>query len=111
MMRYLPYFSAHIGKRLKFFFFYVFMSTLIFIILFQIDEDKFAICGVHLPNSEDFAGYNEVQISVALGFVAHLVEMIAYFLHIPPRYPILHAGSRSKVIDHIAEKIPDKERE
>ncbi|XP_046675744.1 UV radiation resistance-associated protein-like [Homalodisca vitripennis] len=77
----------------------------------QMGDDKFAICGVHLPNSEDFAGHDEVMISVALGFVAHLIQMIAYFLHIPLRYPILHAGSRSRVIDHITEKIPDKERE
>uniref|UniRef100_A0A1B6LN57 UV radiation resistance-associated gene protein n=1 Tax=Graphocephala atropunctata TaxID=36148 RepID=A0A1B6LN57_9HEMI len=77
----------------------------------QMSDDKFAICGVHLPNSEDFGGHDEVMVSVALGFVAHLVQMIAYFLHVPLRYPILHAGSRSKVVDHITEKIPDKERE
>ncbi|XP_054285194.1 UV radiation resistance-associated protein-like [Macrosteles quadrilineatus] len=77
----------------------------------QIGDDKFAICGVHLPNSEDFAGHDEIMISVALGFVAHLVQMIAYFLHVPLRYSIVHAGSRSKIIDHITDKIPDKERE
>jgi hypothetical protein len=52
-----------------------------------------------------------MMISVALGFVAHLVQMMAYFLNIPTRYPIRHFGSRSKVVDHITDKIPDKERE
>lgn len=51
------------------------------------------------------------MISVALGFVAHLIQMIAYFLNVPLRYPIVFAGSRSKIIDHIIEDIPEKDRE
>lgn len=74
-------------------------------------DNKYTICGVHLPNSEDFAGSDEVVISVALGFVAHLVQMISIFLQVPLRYPIIHVGSRSKIVDHVAEKIPDKDRE
>lgn len=72
---------------------------------------KHTICGVNLPNSEDFAGHDEVMISTALGFVAHLIQMISIFLQLPLRYPINHFGSRSKIVDHIAEKIPDKDRE
>jgi hypothetical protein len=74
-------------------------------------NNKYTICGVHLPNSEDFAGNDEVMISVALGFVVHLVQMISIFLQLPLRYPIIHFGSRSKIVDHVAEKIPDKDRE
>lgn len=77
----------------------------------QMPNNKYTICGVHLPNSEDFAGNDEVMISVALGFVAHLVQMISIFLQVPLRYPITHFGSRSKIVDHVAEKIPDKDRE
>lgn len=77
----------------------------------QMPDNKHTICGVHLPNSEDFAGNDEVMISVALGFVAHLVQMISIFLQVPLRYPIIHFGSRTKIVDHIAEKIPDKDRE
>jgi len=73
----------------------------------QMPNNKYTICGVHLPNSEDFAGNDEVMISVALGFVAHLVQMISIFLQVPLRYPIIHFGSRSKIVDHVAEKIPD----
>ncbi|XP_023711583.1 UV radiation resistance-associated gene protein isoform X2 [Cryptotermes secundus] len=77
----------------------------------QMPDNKYTICGVHLPNSEDFAGSDEVMISVALGFVAHLVQMISIFLQVPLRYPVIHFGSRSKIVDHVVEKIPDKDRE
>lgn len=73
--------------------------------------EKFAICGVHLPNSEDFAGHDDVQISVALGFVTHVIQMISVFLQVPLRYPVIHFGSRSRIIDHITDTIPDSERE
>lgn len=77
----------------------------------QESKNKFTIAGVHLPNSEDFAGHEENTISVALGYVAHVVQMISIFLQVPLRYPIIHFGSRSRMVDHIADKIPDNDRE
>ncbi|XP_075213381.1 UV-resistance associated gene [Lycorma delicatula] len=77
----------------------------------QVSGAKYTICGVHLPNSEDFAGVDECMISVALGFVTHLLQMISFFLHVPLRYPLFHFGSRSRVVDHISNEISDKERE
>ncbi|KAK7575835.1 hypothetical protein V9T40_012121 [Parthenolecanium corni] len=74
-------------------------------------DSKYTICGVHLPNSEDFVGVNETSLNVALGFTAHLVEMLSLIIDIPLRYPVIHLGSRSKIVDHIADKIPDKDRE
>lgn len=74
-------------------------------------DGQYTIRGVHLPDSEDFNGKDELMISVALGFVAHLVQMMAYFLNVPTRYPVCHFGSRSKIIDHIIDTIPDKDRE
>ncbi len=74
-------------------------------------DGKYTICGIHLPNSEDLSNADDVSVSVALGFVAHLVQMVSIFLQIPLRYPIIHFGSRSKIIDHISDKIPDRERE
>lgn len=56
-------------------------------------------------------GRDETMISVALGYVCHLVTMIAYFLHVPLRYPTVHAGSRSKIYDHFLSTIPDSDRE
>ncbi|BES88757.1 UV radiation resistance associated [Nesidiocoris tenuis] len=77
----------------------------------ELPDGKMTICDVYLPNSEDFDGKDELMISVALGFVAHLAQMMAYFLNIPTRYPIIHFGSRSKIVDHIIDTIPDKDRE
>lgn len=51
------------------------------------------------------------MLSVALGNVAHLVYMIANFLELPLRYPVLVKGSRSSVIDVVTDKLADKERE
>uniref|UniRef100_A0A2S2QRN7 UV radiation resistance-associated protein n=1 Tax=Sipha flava TaxID=143950 RepID=A0A2S2QRN7_9HEMI len=73
-------------------------------------NENISICDVHLPNSENFDGCNDIQLSVALGYVAHLTLMISYFLNIPLRYPINHIGSRSKIIDHISLDMQDRER-
>ncbi|XP_043260871.1 UV radiation resistance-associated protein [Colletes gigas] len=77
----------------------------------QNGNGKFRIHNVHLPDSEDLELSNDTEVAVALGFVAHTTQMIANFLNIPTRYPIIHYGSRSKVIDHIKENLPDNERQ
>jgi len=77
----------------------------------EVPNKGFTICNVHLPNSEDFAGQDEVMIAVALGYVTHLVSMIAQILDVPLRYAVRHLGSRSKITDHIVDKLPDKDRE
>ncbi|XP_046402166.1 uncharacterized protein LOC124168097 [Ischnura elegans] len=71
----------------------------------------YTICGVKLPNSEDFGPRDEVMVSVALGYVAHAIQMISIFLHVPLRYPVAHLGSRSRISDLVTDKIPDGERE
>lgn len=76
----------------------------------EVSPEKYTICGVHLPNSEDFAGHDDLQVSIALGFVTHVVQMISVFLQIPLRYPVVHFGSRSKIVDQITD-ISDSERE
>lgn len=64
-----------------------------------------------MPDSEELELSNDTQVAVALGFVAHTTQMIAIFLNVPTRYPIIHYGSRSKVIDHITESLPDNDRQ
>ncbi|XP_067121613.1 UV radiation resistance-associated protein [Centruroides vittatus] len=75
------------------------------------DKKSFSICGVFLPDSEDFAGRDEKMLSVALGYVCHIISMMSHFLNVPLRYPVHHFGSRSTIIDHITDKISIKERE
>ncbi|XP_056417158.1 UV radiation resistance-associated gene protein isoform X2 [Hyla sarda] len=76
-----------------------------------LDQKDYFICGVKLPNSEDFQAKDDGSVAVALGYTAHLVSMISFFLQIPMRYPILHKGSRSAIKDNINDKLTEKERE
>ncbi|XP_012059407.1 PREDICTED: UV radiation resistance-associated gene protein [Atta cephalotes] len=83
-------------------------------LIYPIKQDsigKFRINDVYLPDSEELELSNDTQVAVALGFVAHTTQMIANFLNVPTRYPIVHYGSRSKVIDHITENLPDNDRQ
>ncbi|KAM9321602.1 UV radiation resistance-associated gene protein [Gastrophryne carolinensis] len=75
------------------------------------DPKDYFICGVKLPNSEDFQAKDDGTVAVALGYTAHLVSMISFFLQVPLRYPILHKGSRSAIKDNINDKLTEKERE
>ncbi|NWY00748.1 UVRAG protein, partial [Nothoprocta ornata] len=75
------------------------------------DQKDYFVCGVKLPNSEDFQAKDDGSIAVALGYTAHLVSMISYFLQVPLRYPIIHKGSRSTIKDNINDKLTEKERE
>ncbi|KAM4047121.1 UV radiation resistance-associated gene protein isoform 2-T2 [Anomaloglossus baeobatrachus] len=76
-----------------------------------LDQKDYFICGVKLPNSEDFQAKDDGSVAVALGYTAHLVSMISFFLQVPLRYPILHKGSRSAIKDNINDKLTEKERE
>ncbi|XP_069046081.1 UV radiation resistance-associated gene protein isoform X1 [Lepisosteus oculatus] len=75
------------------------------------NQTDYVICGVKLPNSEDFQAKDDGSVAVALGYTAHLVLMISCFLQIPLRYPVIHKGSRSSIKDTITDKLSEKERE
>nr|XP_045748646.1 UV radiation resistance-associated gene protein [Mirounga angustirostris] len=77
----------------------------------QNEHKDYFVCGVKLPNSEDFQAKDDGSIAVALGYTAHLVSMISFFLQVPLRYPIIHKGSRSTIKDNINDKLTEKERE
>ncbi|XP_037126416.1 UV radiation resistance-associated gene protein isoform X1 [Syngnathus acus] len=75
------------------------------------NPSDYVICGVKLPNSEDFQAKDDGSLAVALGYTAHLVLMISCFLQIPLRYPVIHKGSRSSIRDTITDRLTEKERE
>ncbi|XP_055004356.1 UV radiation resistance-associated gene protein isoform X2 [Boleophthalmus pectinirostris] len=75
------------------------------------NQTDYVICGVKLPNSEDFQAKDDGSVAVALGYTAHLVLMISCFLQIPLRYPVIHKGSRSSIKDTITDRLTEKERE
>ncbi|GAB6021163.1 hypothetical protein CHUAL_003793 [Chamberlinius hualienensis] len=77
----------------------------------HIPDKGYSIGGVCLPDSESFIGKDDTMLSVALGYVAHLIIMVSQFLNIPLRYPILYMGTRSRIYDHMLSSISDSERE
>ena len=93
-----------------------------------IEGKKYHINGVHLPNSDYLHGklifenmphisFSDViecpmnDLQIALGYVSHILMMCASFLQVPLRYPIVHFGSRSTIIDHITPTVPHTKRE
>uniref|UniRef100_A0A8K9WUE1 UV radiation resistance associated gene n=1 Tax=Oncorhynchus mykiss TaxID=8022 RepID=A0A8K9WUE1_ONCMY len=87
------------------------LSELSYIYPIDANQSDYVICGVKLPNSEDFQAKDDGSVAVALGYTAHLVLMISCFLQIPLRYPVIHKGSRSSIKDTITDKLSEKERE
>lgn len=49
-----------------------------------------------------YDGQNDELIATALGFTAHLVSMLAYYLEIPLRYPTIPMGSRAMIRDVVS---------
>lgn len=76
----------------------------------ETQDSKLCICGVHLPNSEQFQGQDDMRNSVALGYTCHLVLMMSQILDFPLRYPMEHNSSRSTITDHIHSKLTDKDK-
>ncbi|XP_027887137.1 UV radiation resistance-associated gene protein [Xiphophorus couchianus] len=76
-----------------------------------VNQSDYVICGVKLPNSDDFQAKDDGSVAVALGYTAHLVLMISCFLQLPLRYPVIHKGSRSSIKDTITDRLTEKERE
>lgn len=63
----------------------------------------FTINGIHLPDAESYGETQSsaIDISIALGYVAHCVLIISCILNVPIRNPIKHEGSRSRIMDSI----------
>ncbi|RKP10474.1 UV radiation resistance protein and autophagy-related subunit 14-domain-containing protein [Thamnocephalis sphaerospora] len=61
----------------------------------------FTICDTRLPNSM-FADCKPEVVATALGYTCHLANMIAYYLRVPVKFPMVAMCSRSYVIDPLA---------
>ncbi len=59
-------------------------------------DSCYSIAGIPLPNS-DFTGCDEEEIAAALGYVAHVLTLVARWFAVPLRYPIVLMASRSVV--------------
>ncbi|KAG5588506.1 hypothetical protein H5410_048940 [Solanum commersonii] len=69
-----------------------------------LDHGSLTIAGLHLTvftKMSFFTDKKEVQRSAtALGYVAHVVTLIASYLQVPLRYPLRFGGSRSYIRDY-----------
>lgn len=61
------------------------------------DRKGYSICDIHLPNKDNFEGHDETMISVAFGYVCHLLLLISEFLDISMRFPLKYFGSKSTI--------------
>lgn len=75
------------------------------------ENGYYTINNILLPDAESYSDalLSSTEISIALGYVAHAVLIIARILNIPLRNPIRHEGSRSKIIDNI-KMLPPTDR-
>ncbi|KAF8460481.1 UV radiation resistance protein and autophagy-related subunit 14-domain-containing protein [Kalaharituber pfeilii] len=61
----------------------------------------FTICGLYLPNTE-YEDQSDETIAAALGYTAHLVYLLSFYLRVYLRYPIQPMGSNSFIRDPIS---------
>lgn len=67
----------------------------------------FTICGYHLPNS-NFEDIDREAVAAALGYTAHLVYLLSFYLstHLP--YPIQPCSSTSLIQDPVSILLPQR---
>lgn len=63
---------------------------------------SFKIRGLYLPNSDDLDESSPEVVAAALGFVAHAVQLLSFYLDQPLPYPISVNGSLSTIRDDIS---------
>ncbi|XP_018564038.1 uncharacterized protein LOC108905583 [Anoplophora glabripennis] len=74
-------------------------------------EEKYTVHGIYLPRSDILADCSDTGLSVALGYITHMLIMCSTFLQVPLRYPVTHCGSRSYITDNVSPLLPEKERD
>ncbi|RZC33793.1 sporulation-specific protein 15 [Asbolus verrucosus] len=88
------------------------LQQLLFIYPIQkVSDKKYTIHGIYVPNSDVLSDCSDTGISVALGYITHVLLMSSTFLQVPLRYQMTHYGSRSYITDHVSPILPDKERD
>ncbi|KAL7741980.1 hypothetical protein ACLKA6_012184 [Drosophila palustris] len=82
----------------------------------SLGTQQFSICGIAFPHMEQYTSeerqatnaqllenVSPLAVSAALGYVAHLVQMLAYIMDRPLRNPIYYEPSRARIADEIKE--------
>lgn len=61
------------------------------------DGRGYSICDIHLPSSDNLDGHDETMVSVAIGYVGHLLLLLSDILDITLRFPLKYFGSKSHI--------------
>lgn len=61
------------------------------------DRRGYSICDIHLPSSEHLEGHDGTMISVAIGYVGHLLLLLGDILDVSLRFPLRYYGSKSSI--------------
>lgn len=61
------------------------------------DGRGYSICDIHLPSTEHLDGHDETMISVAVGYVGHLLSLLSDTLDVSLRFPLKYYGSKSMI--------------
>ncbi|KAF6258716.1 hypothetical protein COO60DRAFT_1089462 [Scenedesmus sp. NREL 46B-D3] len=75
------------------------------------DHHRLLVAGLELPANLSKRGLQgsmgwggdfdeEARVAAALGYVAHMVQLLSIYLEVPLRYPLLPRSSRSSILDH-----------
>jgi len=67
----------------------------------SVSRDVWCVGGVKIPNTLHFQGCDEEELATGLGFVCHILFMVAKYLDVPLRYPMVPMCSRSFIMDNI----------
>ncbi|KAJ6006043.1 hypothetical protein N7451_003987 [Penicillium sp. IBT 35674x] len=67
----------------------------------------FTIAGLPLPNS-DFEDIDRDMVAAALGFTAHVVYLLSFYLSVAIPYPVSPNQSISLIQDHISADLPQR---
>ncbi|KAL4868081.1 hypothetical protein BDV12DRAFT_170321 [Aspergillus spectabilis] len=67
----------------------------------------FTIAGLALPNS-NFTDVDREAVAAALGYTAHLVYLLSFYLSIPVPYPITPYSSISLIQDPVSTSLPQR---
>jgi len=61
------------------------------------DHRGYSICDIHLPSSENLDGHDVNTISVAVGYISHLLFLLSDILDISLRFQLKCYGSKSSI--------------
>lgn len=67
----------------------------------------FTIAGLPLPNSS-FDDINREEVAAALGYTAHLVYLLSFYISVPIPYPISPNLSTSLIQDPVSQDLPQR---